>query len=207
MANNKNLTIDAAGNMVYSPPTNKPSTSQQFSNAFNVRENPYGAPTNGTNSYQNNYNNMIAPQNNILGSNQSWFNGLSDSTRNGFNDMGVSPESLGNHQLTPGELDGIYSSMDRNNSLGSMDASKLKTNDLKNEIYQGMIDDNNSFDWSGAINTGLGVANTAMNIGSYFQNQDFNKERLAGMKDNRQYAAAANTRKTNFHNAAKSVWS
>ena len=33
-----------------------------------------------------------------------------------------------------------------------------------------------------------------------------NKEKLGALKDNRNYAALANKRKTNFHNAAESVF-
>ena len=90
----------------------------------------------------------------------------------------------------------------------AMNTTEMKNQNLgkQSDYMDSMIAKNNEFDIGGAVNVGIGVAQTAMNIGSYFDQQKFNRERLGALKDNRQYASLANARKTKFHNAADSVF-
>ena len=186
---------------------------------------PYAKPMFG--SQNTNTINGSGPVNN-MGQPQSIFGQLNSGITSNFtgkgiydyspqerfqmNQMGVNNQTLDGYKLSAGEASGIQDSMNNlNNSTNASDHLLVGTdkqiNTMQtNELLNDQIGDANAFDWGGAVNTGMGVANTAMNIGSYFQNQKFNKERLGALKDNRRYASAANDRKTKFHNAVESVF-
>jgi len=201
---------DAAGNYTYVGDTG---------NAYN-HNNSFGPNDSYAEPMFSSLNAKLANGNgtaNNMGQPQSIFGQLSDGITSNFtgkgiydyspqerfqmNQMGVNNQSLDGYKLSAGETAGIQNSMNNLNSSASA-ADHLKIGSDKdinlmqqNEMLNDQIGAANGFDWGGAINTGLGVANTAMNIGSYFQNQKFNKERLGALKDNRAYAKAAEGRK------------
>ena len=212
---------DAAGNYTY---VGDRGDGYDYGNSRGSND-PYAKPMFG--SENTNMVNGSGVTNN-MGQPQSFFGQIGDGITSNFtgkgiydyspqeryqmDQMGVNNQTLDGYKLSAGEAAGIQDSMNNlNNSANASDKLRVGTdkqiNTMQtNELLNDQIADANAFDWGGAINTGMGVANTAMNIGSYFQNQKFNKERLGALKDNRQYAAAANERKTNFHNAANSVF-
>ena len=59
--------------------------------------------------------------------------------------------------------------------------------------------DMNSFDWGGAANVGIGLANTGLQAYSYFADgggRDMQKEQYGALKDSREYARGAYSNRT-----------
>ena len=205
---------DAAGNYTY---VGDRGDGYDYGNSRGSND-PYAKPMFGsqnTNLYNGSgtANNMGQPQSIFgqrndngffqnMGIQNTPYDNLTGKNQYRLGEMGIDENMYGGYNS--GEIEGIKNSLVQNPM--SLTDEKSYLNNQKMKMNQQDIDAANAFDWGGAINTGMGVANTAMNIGSYFQNQKFNKERLGALKDNRQYAAAANQRKTNFHNAANSVF-
>jgi hypothetical protein len=169
----------------------------------------YGNSYGSNDSYQQPLASSIAvPPPMVQNANTSFFNSLDGDTASSFAKMGITNDALGNHKLTPTEVNAINYSNSQNgmSKLDRYNAAKTRNMNAGSALMEEQAKRAGEFDYGGAINVGLGAAQTAMNIGSFFDNRKFNKERLSALQENRQYTKQANQRKTDFHNAAKSVF-
>jgi len=147
----------------------------------------------------------------------SWFSGIGDGfTGNGYSNLSPTERmGLSNYGTSQAEFNAM-NQQGQSDLLGFSGAggeggftqpSAIDQNTfVKTELLDQQVKDNNSFDWGGAANVGLGALSAGMGISSFFDNKKMNSKIMDVADNNIRLANEARQDRVDFKKNTKSAF-